>query len=472
MGTTTKFTYFLPTTKVRLRCLVTTLTDTIPDPNESATSSSDWSAELVTVADLDQRRTLVVESGFWRDYALTLGLTEDGRLTQAGVETTGQVGRVLVGALTTVVGVAALLAGQSQPVRIASVVRSPGASGDQQEAARAAPDQSVRAKLVASKYQEAYPEESARLAELAAERARTVSAVDSARAAYLAADGSSTASARRVYRAAKEVLADVDAELEDAKAHFAAWRKTTITQTVVPWDLLVPLSALPTFDGASLTFIAGAEGQRVRELFEAAGVVLAVPHGDAQLVALDQSSQHDGGSPAAGSMLHVRRPRMAELMTVAGKTAAQVTVTAVHRELVMDDECEELELPVRKSWNAKRRTDLRLSEQGALIGLEFNGGSSAAGAVAAASEATGSLTGVLESAVKGRKALDSLASANQERELADLARQVALAEKRLLAAGQAATAEDYARLARLKQAVEIAQLEVSLKKSRSELGEP
>ncbi len=471
MGTTTKFTYFLPTTKVRLRCLVTTLTDTIPDPNESATSSSDWSAELVTVADLDQRRTLVV-----RDYALTLGLTEDGRLTQAGVETTGQVGRVLVGAVTSAVGLAALLAGQLPTVATAGAAAWSTISGYQPKTAvvtlETASDQSVRAELVASKYQEAYPEESARLAELAAERARTVSAVDSARAAYLAADGSSTASARRVYRAAKEVLADVDAELEDAKAHFAAWRKTTITQTVVPWDLLVPLSALPTFDGASLTFIAGAEGQRVRELFEAAGVVLAVPHGDAQLVALDQSSQHDGGSPAAGSMLHVRRPRMAELMTVAGKTAAQVTVTAVHRELVMDDECEELELPVRKSWNAKRRTDLRLSEQGALIGLEFNGGSSAAGAVAAASEATGSLTGVLESAVKGRKALDSLASANQERELADLARQVALAEKRLLAAGQAATAEDYARLARLKQAVEIAQLEVSLKKSRSELGEP
>jgi len=371
--------------------------------------------------------------------------------------------------------VAALLAGQPQLAAIATVAALSRTRTDRVEMAGLVSEQresDLSADLVKLAYQTAHPEASERLAALTAERGRTVSAVDSVRGAYLDADAESAASARRVYRAAKEVLADVEAELENAKAHFAAWRKTTITQTVVPWDLLVPLSALPAFDGTSLTFVAGADGQRVRELFDAAGTILAVPDGGVQLAVTGHRGQQEGGSPVTGSTLYVRRPRMAEWVTVTGKTAAQVTVTAVHRELVMDDECEELELPVRKSWNAKRRTDLRLSEQGALIGLEFNGGSSAAGAVAAASEATGSLTGVLESAVKGRKALDSLASANQERELADLARQVALAEKRLLAAGQAATAEDYARLARLKQAVEIAQLEVSLKKSRSELGEP
>lgn len=474
MGSQTQVSYYLPMTKVRLRCTVTTTHDTILD--RESTAMSGWSAELVTVADPAAPRSLVLDSGTWRDYALTLGLTPDGRLTQAGVESTGQAGKVLAGAATLAVAAIAMAAGQPQlAAGVAAgardslfanrppVVDWEELLGNFTEVERAAVDP------VEVAYVKAHPAASSRLAALTAERADTQGAVDDARKAYLAAAGSPDRwAAQQGYQASRSVLADVEGELDKAKAHFEAWRKSTFTESATVRDLLVPLGALPRFDGDELTFDEGDDGEAVRELFAAAGRVLAVTAAPRPPVSTEVSAVETVLRTATAA-LHVRRPRMVELVTVTGKDAAAVCVTAVTRELVMDAACEESHLAVRKSWFAKRRTDIQLSEQGALTGLEFNGESSLAAATGAAAEAATSAPAQLESAAKGRAALASLASAPQEAELARLKRQVAIAEQRLLAAGQAATTADYAELQRSKQDAEIAELKVKLHQSTAAL---
>jgi hypothetical protein len=461
MGSRTEFTYYLPVTKARLRCEVTTSTDTIL--NRVATSASPLRASLETVADRERPSRLVVESGFWRDYAFKVGLTEDGRLCEAGMESTGQVGKVLGGVAAVAVGAAAIAAGNFPLVAgiAAAASKVPGGVSGPSLAPAGGATPPARVDRVADAYAAAHPEAATRLSGLAVERAETLKVLDSARGTYLVAVGDGAA--RKAYRAAREILDDVEVELEKAKAHFAAWRKSTVMETVAAVDLLVPLGALPTFDGTSLLFAEGDDGTAVRTLFDQAGEVLAVRGWESRpvpaVVVAGQVAQQ-----ARVAALHVVRPRPVELLTVSGDQTTPLRITAVVRELVMDSACEELEIPVRRSWTAKRRVDVRLSPLGALTGVDFNGASSASAATDAASGVGQAVMGSLESATKARAALDALGAADQDRELAQLKRQVEIGEQRLLAAGQAATAEDFARLARLRQAVEAAELEAALKK--------
>lgn len=466
MGTGLELSYFLPVTRLRLRCLVTSSHDTVLDRNR--TTTSDWSVELATVADASAPRVLALEGGLWRDYSLELGLTEDGRLTKAGLESTGQGGKVLGGAVALAATAAALAAGLPPGLTLggaaagaaaATTRRGVGPSGHAEPESEK--DDQPELDPVSEAYRTAHPAAAAALEDLLSQQTTLRTALHGARKQIAEATASDRKALRR-YHDLHGLLSDVETELGRAKAHFEAWRKSTIVDTSRAWDLLVPLESLPVIQGAHVRF--PAPGTEVERLFLTTGLTVCLPAAG-QGGALVPAAPSGAGAGATGrsDAIHVRRPRSVELLEVRQNQGQALEVTAVHRELVMDAACEELLLPVRKSWFARRRTDVELSPLGAATGVSLNGSSSAAAVADATSAGASSATGSLEDAVKARAALDSLAAAGDEKELAVLKRRIAIEEQRLLADAQTATAADHARLARLKQELELAETGAKLR---------
>ncbi|SHJ30369.1 hypothetical protein SAMN02745244_02186 [Tessaracoccus bendigoensis DSM 12906] len=454
MGSQTQIDYYLPTTRVRLSCTVTTLTDTIL--GREALSTPGLAVELVTVADSAAPRSLVLDSGFWRDYSVKLGLTEDGLLTQAGVETTGQVGKVLAGVVALGATAAALASGGLPLLAATRAVRPPSKMGP---ASLQDEDKPSLADPVAAAYAQAHPEAAERLALLVTELGDTHRVTDRARKAHRDAPDAAT---RRAYTASKAALIDVEAEVSAARIHFETWRKSTFKEREASWDLLLSVAELPTWDGEELKFTESPSKSALQEILYQAKEILAVrlPAGTSDE---PRTGTRSGSGSAAGTSdyLAIRRPHPVEMVTLR-RMDGVCSVQAVFRTLIMDSSCTELRLPLRKSWFARRNTNVEFSALGALTGVELNGASSGAAATADAAALLDSLPKAIDSASKARGALQGLASAGEEAELARLKRQVDLAEQRLLSAGQAVTAADFAELARLKQQVEIAELRAEL----------
>jgi len=470
----TTVSYYLPATRAWLRANLDRTHDEVLNSDHDMVSGA--SLGLVTVADLDRPRMLTVESGAWRDYAFSVSLAEDGRLVGADVESTGQLGTVLAGAATVGVGALALATGTFPLVAaLGAGALAGGRPGGGPKVAELPPPATSAgpADSVALAYRAAHPEPATRLADLTRERRSTLARVDELRAAYLAAAGDDKTryGARAAYEAARRVLADVETELDAAKTHFAAWRATTISTNRAVRDVVVPLEALPTVDGTSLTFVAGADGQRVREFFDKVGQVLARPTTGTAAAPPSAQRADEVTALQVTAAFHVLRPRLMELVEASGHEPSAVALGQVHRQLVVDRGCDELTVTVRRSWNARRRTEVTLGALGALTGVTFNGSASAVAGVATAQQALQGVGGSLASAVTTRASIDHLASAGQDAELARLKNLVAIGEQRVLAAGQAATVADYAHLARLRQQIEETQLQRKLPADRPEAGQ-
>ena len=466
----TQVTYFLPRTMVRLQAHLVTVTDTLASPDVSSDPSDpapasigptsttrvdDWTAEVLTAADPACPRTVVLATSPLFDYGIKLSLTEDGRLTSASVDTTGQVGRVLASAA----GLAVTLASAGS---CAFSPRSGGILGDE-DAATATPADRT------DPYAQHRPQDAHRLAALTAQHIAAQQALHEAR--DLAIAGTTDDSTWRDYQRLRRVADDVSTELDRAKALRDAWRRGTTTTVESVEVLTVSPADLPlltrTGDAFVLTAASGAAASAAWRFYTRTGHVLAVVAPDTTLalpadIPTPASPQRD---VTPGARLHLRRPRPLELATV-HRDGDAVVVTEVQRVLVMDAACEELVLPIRRSWLAKRRTSIDVSALGALVGVQWGGDSAAAGAASALSDAQAGALAALSSADKARAALGSLAAADETDALAHLKRSVALDEQRLLAEGQAATAADHARLERLKLELALAETEAKLAAAR------
>ncbi|MFT3877346.1 MAG: hypothetical protein QM708_13135 [Propioniciclava sp.] len=453
----TELTFFLPVTRVRLSAAMIQLTDEL-EPGRNITEVAAWSAELVTVADTSQPRTIAVESGILRDYGLKLSLTDDGRLASASVESTGQVGTVLASAAGLATSVAAavmfrlpmpLVAPSPPPVVTKGVSRAPADTGATRTVSAAE-----------QRYAAEHPAEAKRLADLQDEHATVQSRLSETRRQYLAVDATGRSEAWTHYRRIVRLVADVAEELTRAKALFDAWRHSHQNRTDYVEAVTVEVSALPVVSVANnggLTLTWTPDGAEVQQFFERTKHVLARVNEEEW-----PGPSADPGEPSTGAALRVRRPRLVGLATVHQDDKGELWMTGERRELIMDAACIEVNLPLRKSWLARRKTAVELSPLGALTGVELGG--EATGAATARSIAGAGATAVaaLESAQRTRTTLSGLVAAGEEDELARLRREAAIAEQRLLAAGLAATASDFARLEWLKQQVAIADAEAKL----------
>jgi hypothetical protein len=447
----TTISYLMPLTKLRMTATVTTTVDTVLDNREQKRAVPLFS--LVTVADPDRPRALRVDSGFWRDYAFTVGLAEDGRLTAAGLESTGQGGTVLAAAATLVAGAAAAVVTGNPVTAILAGVGAVG-GGDVPLGGEAAvgPGASADDEAVLAGYREAYPAMADRLERLVGERVQVVEALDTVRGELreAAAEAGPRMVKQQEMSALKSVLAELDRQLDEARTHFTVWRESTITESTATVDELVRLSSLPAYQEGKLEFGDSEEAATVRGFFVATRHVMAT-------VDYVETAAPGADERAPEAVLHVARARRVTLVQLEG-TADESTVVAVDRPLIMDRDCEQVSVAVRRSWFARRRSDVTLSELGALTSLSYNGTSSASAAAHALSELPTRAAGGLEQLSKSLDTLDVLRARPQQQRIDALSRDYELEKQRLLNAGQAATAADYARLERLRQQKELAEL--------------
>jgi hypothetical protein len=181
-----------------------------------------------------------------------------------------------------------------------------------------------------------------------------------------------------------------------------------------------------------------------------------------RIVATAGYEQKAAAGGARTDALCVSTARPVELVHCEGATPDDVVATAVDRALVLDQGCAVTEVPVRRSWFGKRRSDVTLSGLGALTAVSYNGTSAAAGAARAVSELPGQAAGALDELARGAGTLDTLRARPEQLRIDAAERDLELARQRLLQAGQAATATDYAAVERLTQQKELAELRAAL----------
>lgn len=463
----TELEYYLPVTQARLRATMLHLTDDL-EPANNAVEASSWSADLVTAADRSQARTLAVKSGFLRDYGVKLALSEDGRLASASVESTGQLGIVLASAAGLATSIASATLFHLPIPMLEPSVPTVVTKGHPPTTDSSPP----RVLSPAEKhYQDERPDDARHLAALQSEFAVVRATLTEARSGYLQSLGASRADAWSHYRRATRLFADVSVELTRAKALFDAWRRSKQTTIEYVEAVTVSISELPEVTIATdgtimMAWATGVEAQRVRQFFDRTKHVLARETTDTAPFSTGSSTQSGIRTPPVppngDASLRVRCPRSVRFACIRRDANGRLWLIDDRREVIMDGACEEVRVPLRKSWFARRKVAVELSALGALTGLELGGTSGAAAVGTALDGVASSTVAALEAAQKARAAITSLAAADSEDELAGLKRETAITEQRLLAAGQAATASDFARLEWLKQQVAITEAQTKL----------
>lgn len=438
--------YFLPVTQVCLRATMIQLVDAI-EPERNATETSSWSAELATVADYAEERTVVVSNGLLRDYGIRLDLTDDGRLTSAGVESVGQLGSVLTSAagLATSIAAAVVFSFPAATPAVPSVISKGGSV--RPTGTGTAPGPSP----VEARYFQERPGEAAHLVSLRSTHAEVLAQLAAARCRYMDADAAGRAEAWTHYRRTATLLADVSKDLERAKALFDAWRHMHQKFTEYVEAVSVAVSALPMMDrttGRKLELRWGTdeESAAVRRFFETTGRVLARTTATERPV-----SAQTVADTRRHASLRMRRPRPVEFASVFQDKDQGLWLTEARRELIVDANCSEVRLPLRKSWFARRKTVVDMSPLGALTSVELDGNATGAAAAAGLSGIEFGALASLFSSLKTARALPEIAPVDEASELARLKREIALTERRLLGAGKAAPQADFARLKQLKQ---------------------
>lgn len=438
--------YFLPVTMAQLTCRVVTTTDTILET--SSRETLDWVAQFITQADRTAPRRLTLRSGAVFDYSMSLTLTEDGRLTSADVESTGQAGKVLSAAVT-LASVAAAVAGAPVPVITTATVGTILGAGDSLRniiGFRGDGDLQWDADPVDERYRQDHPDEARRLKHL-------LETIDALRATINDLRDPNTTESSNTYQVAQryelltKMLSDAKAELAEAEAAKAAWRAGTFKAKTEVFDLVVPISSLPTLSHGTLSFPAVPEHASLEALYEQAGTIVAIP-GDPTGAALAIAADNPISYPSADS-IHVRQPRQVELVTVV-KDGGLPRVTEHHRELMVDDASRELTVQTRRSLWGKRKLNLKLTELGALSELTLNGESSAAAAVGAA---TGSIDAAKTALGNVAAAQSSATSLQAAIALSRLQHQLTEAKIRLFQLGPRATKADKDGVARLEALV-------------------
>ena len=398
--TTTTIQYLLPVTRVRLQAIVQTTTDTVLGDQKSTTTSFAFS--LVTSADPGRPRTLSVTSGRLSDYSFQIGLTEDGRLTEAGIGSTGQLGTVLAAGVTVAVAAAGVLIGNLPALAGAGVAAAGAAAAQRRERPLGSQEQQP-VDPVWAKYREQHPALAERLHHLLTDRDATVQALDQARKDLLTVAGDSTArdSKQQEVNIMKELLTDLDTDVDKANSQFNIWREGTLTTTIRSYDEILPLNQLPAYENGAPDF--GTAPNAASDFYAATGRILATVGYDQATGAADQDvRQRDT------TALHVLRPRPVVLAHLErAYEDDKLHVTGFNRVLVMDTGSEELTVPVRKSLWAKRRTDLSLSELGAITKVSYNGTSGAAASQLLASVPVKASSG-MEQAAKINNELEAL----------------------------------------------------------------
>lgn len=389
-----------------------------------------------------QRYSLRLQDGWIRDTAASFQLTDDGRLISAGVESTGRLGKVVLGVASLAANVAGMLAGVP-PGALAAFMP------EQDEAdAKLTPEERI-----ATAYTEAFPE----VAQLRTKYEVLVSTAvtqiaDLAEQLLGATDHVQRSGLLSRLWLLEQQLPVWRAELARLEAHFSAWRAGTLISHTAQHDHVMTLDDLRaagvSVDAAgNVSFNSGqaaaGEAERLWELF---GLVVSMdPEENA-----GSPEQHDNEN-----VIFVREPRVVTLTVYERGEDSKARVQRTVEQLVIDSASPYREVKLEESWFAKRSGSLTFSPLGALTGISHSATSSAAELADTMGGLPGTVATSLEQAQKIRTAWATLQSSGLDQQLAKVKKQVELKQQQLTATGLSATEGQSAELERLKQQAEI-----------------
>lgn len=356
---------------------------------------------------IDRDQVLQILTGGLRDTSLSLQLTDDGLLTSADAESTGQLGKVVIGVIGAGAALASVVAGLPP---LSAVV--PGVAGFQGRsfgiASVQVQDEREEGETPEQKIAVAYAK---RYPEMSALRTRYAVLVDAAMERIAALAGGMLAVGAVGWTAAaevhqqREVLSVLRAELERLDAHFASWRAGTITTHVTKRQRCFTLDVLRgagvRVTGTGVTFAPEADGS-VRFAWNTLGVAITMePAGKPRRVQRDTRP----------NAVIVRLPRRIQL-GVYGNVDGQPVLREERPYLVVDSACETQVVQFRRSLWARRSTKLGFSDLGVLRNYSVGSTSSAAALADAAGQLPQTVSSNLDEVAKIDKELTALGKAN------------------------------------------------------------
>jgi hypothetical protein len=432
-----KLDYALPASRVRIDSAVTIREDSLLGGDPVVSPQTTVTLE---VGGGSRDQTLEINSGPFVNTAISLDLTEDGRLKSTELETVGEAGKVVLGVVGAATSIAAaVVAPPVVPLGLTTLVAKGRVAALTAGAPAAVPTPREREEA-------AFASESA---EVAAMRGRYVSLVEKATRAVAgfseslpfdtpeAIGESQLAQLKRL----ETVRARLQAELDHYNELFKAWRASKQSTRVENFQRALLIDTLrgieieegdvPALDGLPAD---------VRFAWTRLGVAVTVsPPAEEQAIP----------APARNQVL-VRIPRRTVLSVFEKGKDGRALLRESKRQLVMDSACEVVAVKLRRSVWAKRAVDIDFDDLGGLASFKQQTDSAAAAIAATAGEVPAKISGGVEDAVKLRKGLGELGSQGLAEELARVKQEAERKQQEITLAGLTATARDKAELERLK----------------------
>ncbi len=435
-------TYYLPETRVRFTASVTTTTDALAG-GEPSMELDDPEFAFESWRDDQAPRTVRLDAGAWRDLDISVGFSDDRRLTSFDGTSTGRAGDVIKAA----VSLASIGAGFA--------VGGPAAAGAAAVARKRDPATSEPGETPWDLYAKAHPTAAERLLAYTRLRDEATAALLEARAGVLRAIKADQGwrEAERKVTALTRLLAETDVEVARLTALFDAWRKSKQSRTEAIVNALWEMRHLPRITDQELDWESAADTDidpTAKSVWDTYGVALARDESHA----LSGPAEIVHGDPGSDDGIWVRHPRLAVLRVVHRAPGSSLRIERTERRLVMDDRCTNEFLPFDKPFFGKRSLTLQFSDIGALTGIKESrsGAGDVAGTIAGL---PGTVAGGLETASKLLTTVDTLRARDDTAAIAALKRQVERKTEALNLKGLRATEADFGELERLKQMVEM-----------------
>lgn len=433
--------YALPASRVRIDSTVTVHEDSLLG---GGPISSPQSTVTLEVGGGERDQTLEVSSGILFNTAVSLELTEDGRLKSTDVEVSGEAGKVVLGVVGAATSLAAaVVAPPVLPLGLKTLLVDP-------RTAAAASAKTPAGPTPREIEENAFAAENA---EVAAMRARYVSLAEAAAKAVADLSESLLANPGEIGEAKIAQLkrletarARVQAELDHYNDLFKAWRTSKLTTRVENYQRAILLDTLHGIELEEGVAPALAKlPAQVRFAWEKLGVAAT----------LEPPPPRPRVPIAEENEVLVRIPRRTVLNVYEKDKDGKPVLKESKRQLVMDSACEVVTVKLRRSFFAKRAVKIGFDELGGLASFKQESESSAAAVAAAAGELPGKVTGSVEDAVKIRKGLGELGSQGLAEELSRVKQEAEKKQQEITLAGLTATAQDKAELERLKDQAEL-----------------
>jgi hypothetical protein len=452
MGHVDKITYHLPLSCVRVAA---TITETVDDfqAGEPPERKPEATVTLEEVADATSLAATMT-SGWLRDTSVAFRLSDDGRLVSSSVDSTGTLGKVLIGAITVASAAAGVIAART-PVSVLDTVAAPLST---EERVRQAYEKRF-SDLVSLR--EHYVQQAGALDKL------TAAAVGSLATAGDAGERKDALRKIQAYRGGSEIAR---AEIERLAAHFKTWRATTLKSRTEHRECLLSLDKIRRVavsqgaNGPEFAAVPAPAPDAQGEAAEGEAATAQKARDDARRI-WDEYGVYvtvDGGATAAEPLpaiiddeILVRIPRRVTLSLFKRGDGGAPELVDSRPHLVMDDACEVVAIQFRKSLWAKRSEAVEFSPNGALVGISTTRASAAAAISDAAQGMPGAVSAGLEQSRKIWDGVQSVRSAGIDQQLADLKRRIELKQSEIAEAGLLATEGSAAELARLQQQASI-----------------